>query len=274
MKILVIGDIHLGKSRESTTKEKIIRQANSEAEETLASLILKFKQMNFDLTVHMGDSLRDTFDKKIDQQNTLKTLRLLQQIKSPQIHLLGNHELMAFSLEEINQTYQQANIEPKFHGHLALKNLELVWLDLKINENYKVCLSAERLAWLKKLKISDKPLIILSHYSMVPIDHQDTFYFANNPDGMHYHNFAEINQVLKNKKTILNINAHVHMLTHQVINNNHYISAPAFSENIAAQAYKENNPGVFSVLDVNEKNFCFSSYSRDFCFAKIQGNLS
>lgn len=274
MKILVIGDIHLGKSRESTTREKIVRQANSEAEEMLKLLIPSFNQANFNLVIHMGDSLRDIFDKETDRQNTLKTLRLLQKINCPQIHLLGNHELMAFNTHEIKQIYQTAQIDQDFYGMMNLEDLQLVWLDLELDEQNGAYLSNERLTWLKQLPKSEKPLVILSHYATLPINQRGNFYFENKPERIHYQNIKEINEVLDKKKANLCLSAHIHMLAHQVLNKTHYISAPSFSENIAAQDHPQNNPGVFSILEIEKNEFIFSSYSKDFCFAKIQGKLA
>lgn len=273
MKILILGDIHLGKSRESTTQEKIIRQANTQAQETLESLIPILNKSNFDLTIHMGDSLRDTFDKSTDQKNTKKALQLLKNINTSQIHLLGNHELMAFKESEIKKIYKEAEIEQEFYGTLEFDKFQIIWLDLIIDPLKRACLTKERLTWLEKLKVSKKPLLVFSHYSVVPINQQGSFYFTKDPKNMLYKNGTQINEVLKTKNPLMHISAHVHILTHQVLNQTHYISAPSFSENIAAQDYNENNPGIYSVLEINEKEFCFTSYSRDFCFAKIQGSV-
>ena len=82
-----------------------------------------------------------------------------------------------------------------------------------------------------------------------------------------------IREIFKNSSARVFINAHVHLLTHQRQGNKHYISNPAFSENIAAEKYAENNPGVYSILEIDESRFVFTSYSGNFRFAKIQGTL-
>ncbi len=273
-KILIISDIHLGTSRNSTTHAEVVRQANTQAEATLTALIPKFTELAPDLVVHMGDALRDTYDKTIDTKNLIKTLSLLQKIPTPTLHLLGNHELKAFSPKEIDSIYANTlKEEPTFFGTTTLGPHTILWLDLELDENDGAFLSTEKIQWLKEALQREKPTIILSHYSLIPIDSKGSFYFENEPEGMYYKNAHIIRELFANSSANLFLNAHVHLLTHQEITGTHYISNPAFSENIAAENFSENNPGIYSILEINETAFTFTSYSGTFCFAKIQGSI-
>ena len=271
-KILILSDIHLGKSRNSTTHSEVIRQANSQAEKTLESLLPKFNEIAPDLVVHMGDALRDTYDTKVDSANMGKTLSLLKTIAAPTIHLLGNHELQAFSLSELDKIYTEyLGEKTNFFGSLDLGPLQLLWLDLELDENNAAFISDEKMKWIEKTLRKTKPTLVFSHYSLLPIDPKGSFYFEKEPTGMHYKNSEKIRALFEKAPTKLFINAHVHLLTHQEIQGKHFISNPAFSENIAAEKFPENNPGVYSILEIDETEFIFTSYSGTFCFAKIQG---
>jgi len=271
MRILLIGDIHAGKSSDSTSHPGIIRQANTEALEKFKSLLPYFQSQDFDLIVNMGDMLRDVYDKELDSDNIRHTLRLLNKIEKPTIHILGNHELQALSFKDICQLYNEESVEPKFYGSQKFEDFQLVWLDFERDEKKHIYLSIERLKWLDKILSADLQTIIFSHYSLVPINSKGNFYFEEEPGAMHYANSDQIMEVIREKKVQLSVNAHVHMLSHQVQNNIHFISNPSFTENIAAANHPGNNPGVYSELVLSDKGYIFSSYSDQFCFAKIEG---
>lgn len=273
-KILIVSDLHFGESRESTTNPGMVRQANSQAKETFQSLIPNFQDINPNVLVHMGDALRDTYIKDIDTKNLSDAINSVESVGVPTIHLIGNHELSAFELGEIENIYDSAIQKHEFFGLMDLGEIQIVWLDLELDENNLAFISEKRLQWLKNISLNKKPTILFSHYSLEPIDSKGSFYFENEPQGMYYKNFKEVKNILNLLNIKLFINAHVHLLTHQQIDEQHFISNPSFSENITAEKYIENNPGIYSVLEIDESSFVFTSYSGNFCFAKIQGELN
>lgn len=275
MKLLLIGDIHTGTSRESTTHPGISRQGNTEALETLRSLIPHFQSLEIDLVVNFGDIIRDVHEKEIDRENMHQTLELLNTLNIPKIHLLGNHELKSFTRSEIEQQYTNETIEPKFWGKQQVGNFQVIWLDFEIDQQGEAYLPEERLAWLRSTLQSDMPSILLSHYSIVPVHVEGSFYFEKEPTTTHYINSQQILDVLdSNKSVFLAVNAHVHMLSHLVRKQVHFISNLAFSENIAADQFPSNNPGIYTILDLSNEGFVHSTYSGAFCFSKIEGKLS
>jgi DNA repair exonuclease SbcCD nuclease subunit len=275
-KILILTDIHLGESRCSTTHTGVIRQANSQAEHKLQELVEQLKPQKFDLLVHLGDALRDEHDKQVDKHNFKKALKLLKQIEAPQIHLLGNHELRSFSREEVASHYQALEYKADFYGKKDFSNAQVVWLDVSKEDQESVKLPEETLKWLQDAEFeSHKPLLVFSHYSAFPINAKGSFYFENKPDKMLFKNRNDITKIVngKHSASCLWLNGHVHLLSHQQLDSNHFISAPSFTENITAESFPENNPGVYSIIELKENEFIFTSYSGKFCFAKIQGEL-
>lgn len=273
MKIAIIGDIHLGLSRDSTSHPGVVRQANSQAETTLNKVISQLNSLQLDLLVHLGDALRDVHIKETDTQNLSTTLSLLDQIQCPKIHLIGNHELAAFSLSEIEAIYTENSIPPKFFGVQEFDSIRVIWLDMTIDKNTGVSISSERLAWLHSLPASAKHTLVFTHYSLIPIDNSGSFYFEKDPKGMYVNNSQQVLDALVHLNPSICVNGHVHLLTQQIKESIQFISAPSFSENIAAEKFTENNPGIFSILDFSKNAFVFTSYSGDYCFGKIQGNF-
>ena len=271
MKILILGDLHFGVSRTSTTHSNQVRQANTQAKSTLEALLPTFKEAAFDLIVHMGDCLRDTYIEEEDATHISEALSLIAKIEAPTIHLLGNHELRAFSREKIEEIYKKNGIVPQFGGQVASHDLTIQWLDLELDENDRALLpqvQKDRIAQQKT-----KPDLVFSHFPLVSPDESGTFYFENDPGGMCYKDGEEILSAFGEKRAPLYVSAHVHFVSHLTKDGSHYITNPAFSENIAAQDYPENNPGIYSVLEVDKKHFIFTSYSGPYCFSKIQGTF-
>ena len=272
-KILIFGDIHLGVPRESTTNPGIVRQANSSAGEVFKSLIPRFKEINPDLVVHMGDAIRDTGTKELDEKLLNEATTLIGDLNLPTINLLGNHELWAFSKDEINEVRQDLKHETKFFGLKDMGLFQIMWLDFEVDTNKLAYISEERLNWIKNVVVEDKPLIVFSHYSTVPLDGSGSFYFENKPQEIHFAYFEKIRNAFASLPAKIFINAHTHFVSYKQIEGKYFISNPAFSENIAAEKYQDNNPGVYSILEIDENKFVFSSYSGKFCFAKIEGEI-
>ncbi len=98
-KILIINDLHFGKSRKSTSRSGIIRQANTQSEETFKSLIPYFNNKEYDLVIQMGDIIRDTYEKSLDIDNASRAIKAVNSITHPKFHILGNHDIEPLSRE-------------------------------------------------------------------------------------------------------------------------------------------------------------------------------
>lgn len=261
---------------ESGTIPGFYRQANSQAESALTEAVESINQLAPDLVVHLGDALSKTqiktsFDE--DRENMLTTLGLLKKIKAPAIHLLGNHELKAFNQEQVDEIYQTASIEPKFFGVQEFDEFRLIWLDIeKDKENY-ISVPQKRVEWLRSLPESSKTTLVFCHYSLVPIDLTGSYYANLITDRrlLYLYNDNDVLKALKHLSPKLYINAHNHLLIYQIKDQIHHITNPAFSENIAADSYPENNPAVYSLLDVDKNHFDLTIFSNRFCFGRIYG---
>lgn len=273
MKIIVISDIHAGETRVSTTHGDVIRQANTQALTQLTKTMPYLNQLEASYLVHLGDALRDVKNPSTDQSNLLATLKQLQTLNIPQLHLLGNHEQMAFERNTLTTLYHNTQIPPEFQGHQSTDGFNLIWLDFVLDEHNEAWMSDSQLAWLEQIPVNQQPSIVFSHYSLVALHPRGSFYFSKNPKAMGYQNAAAIRAILAKKNVRLCINAHVHFLSHQIIDGVHYISNPAFSENIAGSAFPDNNPGVYSLLEITDTHFDFLSFSETYAFAQIRGEL-
>ena len=271
-KILILGDLHFGESRSSGMHPGIIRQNSSRAAETLENLIPKFKSLKPDLLVHLGDAVRDRGDKEFDSPLFLKALSLIEQTNLETRHVVGNHDLRIFPQQELKTILEESSGQKELFGVEDFANWQLIYLDMSLDRNRKAYLPKESIDWLQTLD-KNKPSIIFSHQSLINVNSKGTFFFEDDPASMCYENYQAIEDALADLNIKLCLNGHLHFLAHQKVLGRHYISCPAFSENIAAEEYPENHPGVYSILELDDKEFVFTVHSGRFCFAKIQGSF-
>lgn len=271
MKLLIIGDVHFGQNSTSTTHPGVWRQSNTQSLDAIEKLLELTNKQDFDQFIWMGDYIRDEGNPNNDAQNLSTILNKIHKCKFDSIYLIGNHEQRALTEEKISEIFSQNQIQLKFWGKRMVDNWQILWID-SIFEDHRV-VSDQRLAWLEQQLKSHPQSLIFSHYSLLPINSAGSFYFENFPEAMYYANTQIIIDLISKYSVPIAINAHNHIVSCQKENNTWFITAPAFSEKIASDHESDFHPGVYSILEITDNQFVFSSYSWEFCFAKVQGKL-
>src|SRR5688500_6348716 len=125
MKILILSDLHIGVSQESTTNPGKFRQANTQAFERLEALIPQFNSDNYELVVNLSDFLSEVKAshegnsqkrEEMDHKHINEVLALLTQIKHPMLNLPGNHDLSSLGLEEFTALMNKYKLDSRFKG--------------------------------------------------------------------------------------------------------------------------------------------------------------
>lgn len=268
-KILILNDIHAGKSRESTSHPGLVRQANSQAIEKLSSYISKFNSEKYDFIINLGDLIRDE-DKENDLINLSNTLEVISKLVGRKIILAGNHEYKLLSINEVDNVLSKYDLLNDKNGIIQIDNTKYIWIDSLIGDKDLASISSSTLSWLDEQIKDDDIVILFSHYSVAPLDGKDNFYFANDFRYMSYTNADQVLKILNRCAKAVTINAHTHMGTYKRNGNVQSISAMSFTENIVAGEYPEANPGVYSILSIDGDKMMFKSYGDDFCFLSLE----
>jgi 3',5'-cyclic AMP phosphodiesterase CpdA len=270
-KVLILNDLHVGESRESSTHPGIIRQANSETSAVLESYIPKFNQTKYDLIINLGDVIRDTGDVYTDTQLLETSLSLFNKIDGEKVFIPGNHEYKEMGETDILQVMRNVGLSNDLNGSIILDGVQFIWIKSEIGERDLASLSEETLLWLDQTIKLDLPIVLFSHYSAVPLDGKDNFYFGGDDyEYMCYTNSKELLTILGTCKSVVTINAHTHMSTYKTVKNIQSISALSFCENFSALKYPDANPGIYSELEITDNKKIFRSYSGDFCFLNAE----
>ena len=274
MKTLILTDIHVGKS-ESLAWNGLIRQANTQALETLKKTVPHLNQQKFDLTMQLGDLLRDVGNAETDAVNFDSAVSELAKLNPSPIHLPGNHDLHVFSNSEYSAHLEKYGFQQNTYGSKMQGGYKIIWLDFIRDAENRKLLSAERLTWLRKELDYTGECLIFGHYPLKNQDFTGSVYFASKDKktGFAYDNADEIADILLHgqAKVRAYVGGHVHWIGSYTIGQIPCFIAPSFTENIAATAYPENNPGIYSTLEVNDQNLIFKSYSGEYCFVTLEG---
>lgn len=269
-KVLILNDLHMGESRESSTHPGIIRQANSETASILESYIPKFNREKYDLVANLGDAVKDTGKREADIELLELSLNLFNKIDGQKVFIPGNHEYKEMVDGDILNVMRKVGLSNELNGSIIINNVQFIWIKSEIGERDIASISNETLTWLDGVIDPSLSVVLFSHYSVVDLDGKDNFYFDDDYKYMAYTNSKDLLAVLSKCKSVVTINAHTHMSTHKITKNIHSISALSFCENITAIKYPDANPGVYSELEIEQGRTIFRSYSGDFCFLNIE----
>lgn len=75
-------------------------------------------------------------------------------------------------LKNSNSNYQKFGIR-------QIENMKYIWIDSVLAEKDLASISAETLDWLVNQIFPGDNIVLLSHYSLCPINEQANFYFGN-----------------------------------------------------------------------------------------------
>lgn len=270
MKLLILADLHIGNTKESVTHPGIIRQASTSSQKVLREYIPKFNSQKFDYVIQMGDLIRDVEDKMQNVTLLSKVKNILEELNLPIINIPGNHDLKAFVPKDLDLMLNGTDSNFRLYGCHIAEDFQFIWLDFQKDENGMAYLPQERMDWLNELVDNKRKTIIFSHYSLIPQNAKDNFYFEHQPKKIAYLNTNKILKSIKNSNVKLALSAHCHWAGYIQKQNISFISAPSFCENITISADPYKSPGVYSVLEIKTNQLIFKSFSGNYCFLDIE----
>ena len=266
IKILLLNDIHHGDTKGSTTHPGETRQANSQALQVLAGYIDTFNSRKYDVVINLGDAIRDVKHKSSDLKLLDESLKVFSKIQGTKYFIAGNHELKTLEDDDIRAIADKYNVTSSIPYMFELGSFQVLLIDSQIEENGLARISERTINWIENTIDKTKPVMIFSHYSILPLDGYANFYFENDPKYMSYVNGSDLAMILSGSPKVVSVNAHTHMGSYKKLSNIVALSALAFSENISAMQYPDANPGVYSELWIDKDKIYFKSFSGKYCF--------
>lgn len=256
-KIFVISDIHFGKLKKSSNHPDYIRIDSETADKEIDN-ISKYLPTDIDLSIQMGDLVRNSNDPTIDKNNYKKIKQVLNNFNPNLMTIEGNHD---FEITHKNKT--------------DINKIELDTLSIIIiNPNNLFKLSSLEIEKICSLMINtEKPMLVFTHIPVFPIDNKDNFLFGNDSN-QHLVNFDEIKKNIKQNQKVFFISGHFHWISNTEISENiKQITLPSFSENIVTSPTINAHPCVYTIIESDTNTLRIKSYSREFCFGSQEFKL-
>lgn len=230
MKILVFSDVHFG----DNVNYDIIGGLNyvnvfgSQFPTVIKKLKPEFKK--YDLVVNLGDSIFNK-DKKTDSIRYKEFLSFFKDVKTPIIHLLGNHDLRFMSRKQLNSflkqksSYYSRDIGGIHHVVLSARSHHM---------GFNPHISKTQIEWLRRdLSKTKLTVVVYTHFLLDEQNMKDNYYFNIFDKNMVLiEERKEVRKILeKSEKVLLVINGHTHFHNQQTINGIIYLNAPSILEN-------------------------------------------
>lgn len=275
MKIAVVNDVHVGKCLEHNGK---VRASSHLVEDMLEGFLQDIiRQHSPDVLINLGDLIRSE-ERESDLKKYRRLIANFEKIKSPVIHLLGNHELKKMPLEDIESTWQEFGFDQKSYGYKDIDNFTLIWLGLELDpKDHRIrILPSDQLNWLRNLlKQTIRPTTIFTHCTIDDHDVQGNFFYEasdkRSKAALFLENQESIRSVISESGCVAVIQAHLHYFHTKKIDGIPYVTCPAMGDNICGPTIKDNVPSIYTILTFDKNRIVAKAFSGEYCFAGYEG---
>ncbi len=272
MKIAVVNDVHVGKCLEHNGK---VRASSHLVEDMLEGFLQDIiRQHSPDVLINLGDLIRSE-ERESDLKKYRRLIANFEKIKSPVIHLLGNHELKKMPLEDIESAWQEFGFDQKSYGYKDIDNFTLIWLGLELDpKDHRIrILPSDQLNWLRNLlKQTTRPTIIFTHCAIDDHDVNGNFFYEaadnRNKTALFLENQELIRNVISESGYVIAVfQAHLHYFHTKQIDRIPYITCPAMGDNICGPNIRDNVPAIYTILTFDKNQIVAKAFSGEYCFA-------
>jgi len=249
LKIAFISDVHIGPSG---YHKGIQRKLTENAEPYLNKFVERFsKTKNIVFAVQLGDLIQDS-DLETDRTNYQKGITIFNKSPKSVHHVVGNHELVNLSTEEIQQTLGLESLYYSFDlGHY---HFVILFSHVRFPETPGGIITDNQLVWLQKdLAITNKSTFVFTHQSLADQDLTGNPWFEGYPEDCLVENRVEVRRLLNaSGKVAAVVNGHLHWNHVDWHDGIPYITVQSATENI-------DNAGTpahaWGVMEIRGKSF-------------------
>jgi len=252
----IISDIHLGPLDRGFIKG-VQRKLSNLSEELLEEYVNKMNTLvQPDFVINLGDVIEDISNKNIDIKNYKKGIKILQKLKMPLYHAIGNHDLRTLTEEDIknilgyNELYYSFDYQDWTFIGLFSQIIGNHTVDIT---DIKTVIPQKQLKWLKNtLAKTNKKTIIFLHYSLADQDLKDNFWFERDKVNALVTNRKEVRKIITQSGKVKAVfNGHLHWNKQTIHNNIPYYTVQSLIENF-------NNDGLasksYTLVTLNKNN--------------------
>ena len=207
LRIALISDIHRGP--EGLYFGQLRKLSRFSAELTQHFVDQVNNQLQPELVFQLGDLIEET-DHQQDLTHFKEVLGYFSQISVPVHHVVGNHDQVHLSLDELRQLLQLEQLYYSFdYGNF---HFVVLFGKSPVPGDWHGSIAAEQLEWLKAdLENANKPTVVLVHHCLAGQPVPTNPFFAPEPNGAYITNRDEVCTVLSSsQKVVCVLNGHIH----------------------------------------------------------------
>lgn len=184
---------------EYSDRTRLKQKITSEAPIELGRVITYFNQtFHPDLVIGGGDYIESSNAKPLRaKQQLMEMNKIFARVTAPRLYAFGDHDFRALTQTEV----MEALGITETHGYRDIGDWRIVVIDPNYNQmnehrNAKQYvfghMSPDELAWLEASLQTERPIIVFSHYSPIPIPNSKGQYVEN------IDNASEVRRILEN----------------------------------------------------------------------------
>jgi hypothetical protein len=204
--------------------------------------------INPSFIIQLGDLIQD--DKySIDLQNYSHGLNLLSRLRASVYHLVGNHDQVNISEQELCKLLDLESLYYSFDHD----GYHFICLFAKVTKRNTLQSQIDRvqLDWLcDDLSHNIKPAIVFVHYSLADLELRANFWFKDQAQACLVDNRAEVRKILEQSKQVVCVfNGHLHWNHVSIQNKIPYLTIQSPIENFQNNGIPANSYAVVEVSD-------------------------
>ncbi len=207
MKIGLISDLHIGPDRSTEGMPlKLSEHSLPFINEFVDNLS---KDPNYAFAIHLGDLIEDA-GRDTDLQNFQIGVAALGQSSIPVHHVVGNHDVINLSTDEICSFL---NLDSLFYSFdVGEFHFIILYSDTHTPIKYPASIPQNQVSWLQEdLAKTTKPTVVFTHFSLADQDLAGNPWFYRQPDNCFLGNRTEVRRILSNSGNVVAVlNGHLH----------------------------------------------------------------
>ena len=244
MRLAIISDTHLGNAAPC---KGINRKLSGRAPELLERTVRVLnEEIHPDAVIQLGD-LIEGGDAVEDRASFRRALGILSQLKSPLLHVAGNHDQEHLDNGELSEL-----LGGRLYYSMDIAGFHLIVLFARFITHSEIHVDREQIEWLKQdLASASKPVIVFSHYAILDQDLKGNFWWEDYPKACFIHERCLLRDIFESCGRVKAVFCgHIHWNRAQAHRGIAYVTIQSLVENL-------DNRGLcsetFAVCDFSEK---------------------
>ncbi len=240
----IISDIHYGTDK---PVDGYCKKLPSRAISLVRYFVNQMAKLKPEFIVQLGNAIEDD-DADEDFDNLEKVVEVLKETTLPVYHVVGSHEQVNLSVEQIKSVLKKECLYYSWEGG----NFKFIALFAQ-DKGAELSLDPAQMSWFElQLSESKFPIIVFLH---CPVDEQDlyeNYYFDNKPERCFLSGSAEFRNLLsRSGKVKLVVSGHIHQNNINEFDGVHYVTLQSLVENMTKTGKTPSES--YSVVTITEK---------------------